>query len=115
MNDTEVALLEQTITALRDGERVSETAWSYARRVVDWSRGAVPKDQWHTLQQDVAAYGRQVEAVREGQPGWSTQETDRRVSALLFKTLNGDTYGMLRDLVSLLLEAYRDARVATAR
>jgi hypothetical protein len=115
MNDTEVALLEQTTTALHEGGRVSETAWSYARRVVDWSRGVVPKDQWHTLQQDVAAYGRQVEAVREGQPEWSTRDTDRRVSALLFKTLNGDTYGMLRDLVGLLLEAYRDARVATAR
>ena len=115
MNDVELALLEQTITALRDGDRVSDTAWSYARRVVDWSRGVVPKDQWHTLQQDVAAYGRQVEMVREGDPEWSTRDTDRRVSALLFKTLNGDTYGMLRDLVGLLLEAYRDARVATAR
>jgi hypothetical protein len=111
MNDTELALLEQTVTALRDGGRVSETAWSYARRVADWSRGVVPKDQWHTLQQDVAAYGRQVEAMREGQPEWSTHDTDRRVSALLFKTLNGDTYGMLQDLIRLLLEAYQDVRV----
>jgi len=40
----------------------------------------------------------------------STSDTDRRVSALLFKSLNGDTHGMLQDLAMLLLQAYRDAR-----
>ena len=35
--------------------------------------------------------------------------------ALLEQTLNGDTYGMLRDLVGLLLEAHRDARMPPSR
>jgi hypothetical protein len=107
MNDVDLELLDQTITELRDDGRVSPAVSSLAQRVGDLSRGVVPKDQWHTLHQEVAAYGRQVEMAREKQ---STSDTDRRVSALLFKSLNGDTHGMLQDLAMLLLQAYRDAR-----
>ena len=44
----------------------------------------------------------------ETQP--SGGDFDRRVGTLLCKGMNGDTQGMLRDLATLLLEAYRDAR-----
>ncbi len=107
MNDVDLELLEQTITELSDAGRLSPTVSSFARRVVDLSRGVVPKDQWHPLHQEVAAYGRQLEMAREKHP---TFDTDRRVSTLLFKSLNGDTHGMLQDLTMLLLQAYRDAR-----
>jgi hypothetical protein len=107
VDNVTLELMEQTVTELRDADRVSQTAWSFARRVGDWCRGVVPKDQWQTLHQEIVAYGRQIDMAREKQP---TSDTDRRVSTLLCKGLNGDMQGMLQDLVMLLLQACRDAR-----
>lgn len=98
-------LMEETVTQLRDDGRASQTVWSLARRVSELSRGTVPGSQWQPLYQEIAAYCRQAEAARaEG-----TTNTDWRIGTLLCKGMNGDTQGMLRDLATLLLEAYRDA------
>lgn len=113
MNTTALELMEQTVTELRADGRVSPAVGSFARRVGDWCRGVVPTDQWHLLHQEIVAYGRGLDAAREQQPARPTSDTDRRVSALLCKTLNGDTHGMLQDLARLLLEAYRDAHAPT--
>jgi hypothetical protein len=112
MNDVELELLERTITELRDHDRVSQTVWSFAQRVGDWTRGVVPKNQWQALHQEIVAHGQRIDTARVTKTPESTCDMDRRVIALLGKSLNGDTHGMLQDLVWLLLEAYQDASVA---
>jgi hypothetical protein len=98
-------LMEQTVIQLRDDGRASQQAWSFARRVSELSRGTVPGHQWQPLYQELSAYCRQMEAAR-AEP---TADTDGRIGTLLCKGMNGDTQGMLRDLATLLLEAYRAA------
>ena len=99
-------LMEQTVTQLRDDDRASPRVWSLARRVSELSLGTVPGHEWQPLYQEISAYCREMEAAR----AVPTAATDRRVGTLLCKGMNGDTQGMLRDLATLLLEAYRDAR-----
>lgn len=45
MESPALELMEQTVTQLRDAGRASQQVWSFARRVGDWCRGAVPQDQ----------------------------------------------------------------------
>src|SRR6185295_10180757 len=89
MSTPALDLMEDAITQLRDAGRVSEAAWTVARRVIDLSRGVVPKDQWQTVHQEVVGYGHQLDRTRT-----PTSDTDRRVSTLLGKSLNGDAQGM---------------------
>jgi hypothetical protein len=112
MNDVELELMERTITELRDHDRVSQTVWSLAQKVGDWTRGVIPKNQWQALHQEIAAHGQRIDTARVTKTPESTCDMDRRATALLGKAFNGDTHGMLQDLVWLLLEAYQDASVA---
>ena len=109
MSTPALDLMEDAITQLRDAGRVSEAAWTVARRVIDLSRGVVPKDQWQTVHQEVVGYGHQLDRTRT-----PTSDTDRRVSTLLGKSLNGDAQGMLQDIGRLLLQAYQDALATSA-
>ncbi len=102
-------LMEQTVTQLRDDERASQEAWSLARRVSELSRGTVPGHEWQPLYQELSAYCRQTDAARAEQKQVTTADTDWRIGTLLCKGMNGDTQGMLRDLGTLLLQAYRSA------